>query len=333
MTTAETGMNGAAMAAYVVMSMDEAAASEVLKHMDEASIGVLTSAMSVMREPGRDMAYQIYARLMTDLESNGAMAPGGYAAFRHLLARAFGDKRAQDMLERIGRNNAAQLDALSKVDPKFLADLIKDERPQLIAVLLGQMTRATAVECLNAFEEPLSVDLIHRFARLDTVRSAALAELKSMLAEHLGTQIESGTSSTGGVRQAADLLNGMSSSASDRALSQIRDVDPELADQIRSNMFTFEDLLNLPDNFLQLVIFDVNPERRAPALRGGSPQARDRFLANISRKEAEILKDDIDHGPMVTRAESQDAQREYVEAAMRLSRDGRISLRNDEDMI
>ncbi|MDA3887524.1 MAG: hypothetical protein PF443_01720 [Allgaiera sp.] len=333
MTTPAAGMNGATMAAYVVMSMDENAASEVLRHMDESAIGTLTTAMAAMHEPASDQAYQIYARLMTDLESNGGMAPGGYDAFRKLLARAFGEKRANDMLERIIRTSATQIDVLSKVDPKVLAEVVKDERPQVVAVLLGQMTRSNAVECLNAFDETLAVDLIHRFARLDTIPSVALAELKGMLSEQLGTQVETRTSSTGGVRQAADLLNGMSSGAADRALSQIREADSDLADQIRSNMFTFDDLLSLPDNFLQLVIFEVNPERRAPALRGGSTVARERFLHNISRKEAEILKDDIDHGPMVTRAESQSAQHEFVEAAMRLSRDGRISLRNDEDMI
>lgn len=333
MNSAESAMNGVAMAAYVVMSMHEDAAAEVLRHMDESAIGTLTSAMAAVREPPSDVAYQIYARLMTDLETNGAMAPGGFAAFRNLLSRAFGEKRAKDMLERIMRTSTTQMDVLSKVDPKSLADQIKGERPQLIAVLLGQMTRSAAVECLNAFDEPLAVDLIHRFARLETIQSFALTELKSMLSEQLGAQVATRMSSTGGVRQAADLLNGMTAGASDRALSRIRELDPDLADQIRSNMFTFEDLLDLPGNFLQQVIFEVNPERRAPALRGGSPRAREKFLANISRKEGEILKDDIDHGPMVTRADAQAAQHEFVEAAMRLSREGRISLRNEEEMV
>ncbi|WP_295529791.1 FliG C-terminal domain-containing protein [uncultured Thioclava sp.] len=329
----DSGMSGAAMAAYVVMSMDEEAATQVLRHMDEASIGILTAAMSEMHEPSRDEGVQIYARLMAELEAGGAIASGGFDAFESLLSRAFGDKRAHDMLERIIRTRTSDLDILSKIDGRTLADQVKDERPQLLAVLLGQMTRSAAVECLNAFDEELATDLIHRYARLETIPSVALAELKSMLSDHLGTQIATQASSTGGVRQAADLLNGMSAGAAERALSRIREEDADLADRIRANMFTFDDLLGLPDHFLQQVIFEVGPERRSPALRSATEQTRERFFANISRKDAAILKDDIENGPMVKRADSQAAQHEFVEAAMRLSREGRISLSNEEDMV
>ncbi|TMV87876.1 hypothetical protein FGG78_18235 [Thioclava sp. BHET1] len=333
MTPQEGRISSPAMAAYVVMSMDKAAALQVLRHLDEASIGQLTAAMANVGEFPVDTAAQVYAGLMSELQAGGAMAPGGFDAFRSLLSRAFGEKRASDMLERIARTSATDFELLSKVDGKALAEQIRGERPQLIAVLLGQMTRSAAVECLAAFDEDLATDLVYRYARLETIQSFALSELKAMLSEHLGTQFETRASSAGGVRQAADLLNGMGTGAADRALTRIRARDDDLASQIRANMFTFDDLLDLPDQALQQVIFVVNPERRAPALRGASVPTRDRFLANISKKDATILRDDIENGPMVTRAESQSAQHEFVEAALKLSQEGRISIRSEEDMI
>ena len=139
MSEAESGRSGAAMAAYVVVAVDEEAATQVLRHMDEASIGILTAAMSEMHEPSRDEGVQIYARLMAELEAGGAIASGGFDAFESLLSRAFGDKRAHDMLERIIRTRTSDLDILSKIDGRTLADQVKDERPQLLAVLLGRM--------------------------------------------------------------------------------------------------------------------------------------------------------------------------------------------------
>lgn len=333
MNGSETRLSSASMAAYVVMSMDKAAAAQVLRHLDEASIGRLTTAMSKVGDLPTDTAVRIYATLMSDLEAGGGMAPGGFDAFRALLSSAFGEKRASDMLERINRTSASDFELLSKIDGKAVAEQIKDERPQVIAVLLGQMTRSAAVDCLAALDDDLATELVYRYARLETVPSFALNELKAMLAEHLGTQFENRTSSTGGVRQAADLLNGMSADAADRALAGIRELDEDLADRIRANMFTFDDLIDLPDHVLQQVIFVVSPERRAPALRGASTQTRQRFFANISKKDAAILLDDIENGPLVTRMDSLAAQHEYVAAALRLAQEGRISIRKEEDMI
>jgi len=333
MSGAEAELSGAAMAAHVVMSIDENAASQVLRHMDEPAIGALTDAMAEMKALPNERIYQIYARLMTDLEYSGAMAPGGFASFRSLLAKAFGDKKANDLLERIMRSSSTTIDVLTKVDPKLLAEQIKDERPQLVAVLLGQMARSAAVECLGGLNEDLATDVILRYARLDAVQSFAITELKSMLSEMLGGHVSSRANSMGGIRQAADLLNGMGGGASDRALSRIRELDPELADRIRENMFTFDDLLKLADPALQMVIREVDPTKRAPALRGASSQMRERILANVATKEAAILKDDIENGPMVTRSDAQAAQRAFVEAAMRLDQDGRISISGEEDML
>lgn len=326
-------VKGAAMAAYVVMSLDENAASQVLRHMDEATIGAITDAMAEMKTLPNEQAYQIYARLMTDLEYSGAMTPGGFNAFRGILVKAFGDRKATEMLERIMRSNSSTIDVLTKVDSRSLAEQVSHERPQVIAVLLGQMSRASAAECLNAFPEEIATDVILRFARLDAVQHYAITELRNMLSELLGGQVAARGNPMGGVRQTADLLNGMGGGAAERALAKIRELDPDLADRIRENMFTFDDLFRLPEQSLQFVIREVDPAKRATALRAASPQMRDRVLANVAAKEAAVLRDEIENGRMVTRSDAQAAQRAFIEAALRLAQDGRISINGEEDML
>jgi flagellar motor switch protein FliG len=326
-------MTGPVKAAYVLMSMEQSVAASVVRHMSESTIASITDAMADLKPISNEDAYQIYANLMADIDVPDSIVPGGFPAFKSILVNAFGNKRADEMMERIMRSNAKSIDVLIKVDPKILADQIKDERPQLIAVLLGQMPKGTAVACLAALNEDLAIDVIFRFAKLDTVQGFALEELKILMAEMLGGHLSTKSDATGGVRLAADLLNGMSGSMSDLTLQRIRDLDSDLADRIRENMFTFDDLMRLPDQALQQVIRSVNQQRVAPALRGASQQIRDRFFANIANKEAAILRDEIDNGPMVTRAEAQAAQREFVDAALVLAQDGKISVNGDEDML
>jgi flagellar motor switch protein FliG len=326
-------MSGAARVAYILMSMDSQVAAAVTRHMGESTIALVTDAMATLPPLSHEDAYQVYAQLMSDFDSPGGIMPGGFSAFKSILINAFGNKRADEMLERIMRSNSRSIDVLANVDPKILADQIKDERPQLIAVLMGQMPKATAVACLNAFNDDLAVDVMFRFARLEAIQGSALDEMRLMMSDMLGGHVGSKSDTAGGVRQAADLLNAMSGSMSDRTLSRIRDIDPGLADRIRENMFTFDDLMRLPDQALQQVIRTVDQNRLVPALRGASQSIRERFFANISSKEVTILRDEIDNGPMITRADAQAAQRSFIDAALNLAQEGKISITGDEDML
>jgi flagellar motor switch protein FliG len=125
----------------------------------------------------------------------------------------------------------------------------------------------------------------------------------------------------------------MGSSASEKALEQIRAVDPELADRLRENMFTFDDLLNLGDQALQAILRVVPSERLGPALRAAPLAVRTRVLDNLSKKAADYLRDEIENGPMVTRADAHAAQRTIIEAALSLAAEGKLSLQGDEDML
>ncbi len=326
-------LSGPDKAAFVLMSLDEASAAAVLRHLDEATIGAITNSMAGLETLSTEDACQIFGELVSDMETAGSVAAGSFSGFRRMLTAAFGEKKASDILERLLRSGSSTIDVLTKVDPKTLADQIKDERPQLIAVLLGHMNRASAVACLRNLPEHTVTEVVFRYARIEMVQAFALTELREMLSEMLGGHIASRTTMLGGVRQAADLLNGMGGTVTERTLAQIREHDAPLADRIRENMFTFDDLLRLTDQALQLVIRSVDQGRLGAALRAASTQMRERVLANVAQKEAVILRDDVENGPMVVRSEAQAAQRALVEAAMALAQEGKISLGGEEDML
>jgi len=326
-------LSGAEMAAAALLAMGESVAATVLRHMDERAIGTISDAMARLRTVGRDVATRALTRLAGDLEQMGVTTPDGFGYLRRMLVTAFGDAKAGDIIERMMRSSGGNIDVLSHGDPKMLAEQLGNERPQLLAVLLGHMNRLSAVAFLANLSEEHATEVIYRYACMDAVQPIAMAELRVMLSETLGGHIEARPTTIGGVRNAADLLNGMGNSASERALERIRDVDPDTASRLRESMFTFDDLMRLNDQSLQAILRSVPSERLAPALRAASAEVREQVLRNVSKKAADYLRDEIENGPMVTRSDAQAAQRAIIEAAMALAQDGKISLGGEEDML
>lgn len=332
-TAGSEEQSGAELAAAVLLAMGESVAASVLRHMDERAIGVISDTMARSRSVDVSVATSAMARLAAELESRSVITPDSFGYLRRLLVSAFGEEKAVDMMERIMRSSGGPIDVLSHSDPKMLAEQLAAERPQLLAVLLGHMNRLSAVAFLSCLPEERATEVVYRFARMDAVQPAAMAELRAMLSETLGGHIEARTTTIGGVRNAAELLNGMGAPNSERALESIREVDSDLADRLRENMFTFDDLLNLGDQALQAILRVVPSERLGPALRAAPGAVRQRILDNVSKKAADYLRDEIDNGPMVTRAEAHAAQRTIVEAALGLAREGKIALHGDEELL
>lgn len=326
-------LSGPVRAAAVLLTLDEGQAASVIRHMDEKALGAVTDAMASMNSIDTETSYNIFLTLINDLEQAGAIAGGGFGYFRKLLISAFGDKKAADILERIMRSGSGAIDVLTNVDSRILADQVKDERPQLIAVLLGHMSRTAGTTFINTLPAPFAMEIMTRFARMDTVQPFALIELRAMLSEMLGGHVESRASTIGGIRPTADLLNSIGGAMAEQILERIRVDDPTLADEIRESMFTFDDLDRLTDSGLQILLASVDTTRLVPALRGASAAIRNRIFNNMAAKEGLILREDVETGPMVSRAESQNAKREIIEIAMRLSQEGKLSLGGADDMV
>lgn len=326
-------VSSAELATAVLLAMGEHNAALVMRHMDERSIGTISDNMAQMRTVDAETAMHAVAKLTADLESTEVIAPGGFDYLRRILTSAFGDAKSGEMIERIMHSGSGKIDALANIDPKSLAEQIGTERPQLLAVLIGNMNRMAAATFLASLPGQVAADVIRRYARIDSVQPAATSELRSMLTEMLGGHVAARASVIGGVRQAADLLNSLGGPVSERMLANIREADPDLADRIRENMFTFDDLLRLGDQALQSVLRSAPQERLAPAMRAASPAMREKMLASVSNKLAAILRDEIDNGPMVTRADAQAAQKTIIDAALTLAQEGKVSLGGPEEML
>lgn len=332
-TLEKSALKGPDEAAAVLVMLGEATAATIMRHMDERAIAQISGRMAQMTTLGIDEAGQVISRLAVDLESSGAISSDGFAFLRRVLTSAFGDTKASELIERVMGSASGKIDALAELDPKTLADQMGNESPQLLAVMVGHMNRKAAVAFLNNLDSNKSCEIVHRYARIDAVQPSALVEMRAMLADMLGGHVAAHASVMGGIRDAADLLNGLGQPAAEQVLAWIRERDDGLAGRIRENMFTFDDLAQINDQAMQAVLRQVDPARLGPALRAAAPLIRERIFANISQKQGAVLRDELENGPMITRAEALAAQRTIVEVAMTLAEEGKIVLGGSEDML
>ena len=336
MSEAKAPPSGSDLAAVVLLTIGDTLAAKVIRHMDERTIGSISDSMGRLKVVDKADVALAMGKLSFDREATGGIASGGFAFLRRVLSSAFDDRTAAEMIERIMRSGSGALDALSTVDPKTLMEHIGNERPQIIAVIIGHMPRSSAVQLLSQLPEAVTIETIYRYAKIEAVQPVALQELRAMLTETLGGQVTSRTVSPGGIRQAGDLLNGMEMATSQKALEAIRAIDPEMANQIRESMFTFEDLIRLSDDAMQMTIREFQQrfaERLDQVLRGAAPEMSKRFYSNISSKQAAALRDQVENGKALTRSEVQSARRDFVNIAIELANEKKISLTGSEEMV
>lgn len=330
---ATSGSSGLEDVAALLMLLGEDVATTIMRHMSEPVIEAIADTMVRMKTLETADAFRLISRLALDFSQSGAELPGSIDFVRRTLALAFGEDRASELLDKMLQSAPDKLDQLDKIDPTTLSTQVGIESTQLQAVMLAHMKRRTAVAYLSSLSEAAAADIIFRYAQIDSVQPAALAEMRIMVSEIARGQNGLRAKTPGGVRQAAELLNAMETAEADQALATIRAHDQRLADAVRENMFTFEDLARLDDQTLRVVLREVDQAKLAPALRAASPEMRQRIYANISNKLAAILQDEVDNGPPVTRAQAQAGQKAITEATLRLAHAGKISLAGPDDML
>lgn len=320
-------------AAIALTLLGDELAPLVLRYMDDAAVEALTVRIGEGLDPDLDQAAQILDRLTAALDTPPASFPGGMGYLRRVLTNAFGEGKATEITDAILNPSHETFAILTNTDPQTLARLVADEPPQVLAAMLGVMKRSAACAFLNTLPEDTMSDVLFRYSQLEFVQPTALAELRKVLSALLAGGDVAQTETFGGARQTADLLNAMDADLSEKALTGIRTVDSALAQDIRDNLFIFDDLSRLDDQTLQMVLREVDREALAHALRAAAPTTRDRIFANVSQKQRAVLKDDIENGARITRTEVQAAQRAVTAAAIRLAEAGKLSLAGATDML
>ena len=321
-----TDINGADRAAILLLSLGEEQASEVLSHMGAKDVQRIGAAMAGLQSVNREQAELVLDEFVSTVEDDTSLGVGSHEYVRRVLNQALGDK-ATNLIDRIliGRDSKG-LENLKWMDPRSVAELIRLEHPQIIAIVLAYLEADNAAEVLSSLPERLQPDVLMRLATLDGIPPSAFQELDEVLERQFAGSDNVKSSMVGGIRAAAEILNLVDGATEQLVLKTVSEADENLGQQIQDQMFVFENLLEVDDRSIQTLLREITTDTLVIALKGAEPDLLDKFVNNMSRRASEMLLEDLETKGPVRLSEVDGAQKEILAAARRLEEQGEITL-------
>ncbi len=319
--------DGIRKSAILLMSIGEDEAVEVFKYLSPREVQKLGAAMAELQNVEREQVEDVLRDFREQAGVKTSIGLNSDVYIRSVLTKALGTERASGVIDRILRgNDTGGIEALKWMDGPSIADVIKNEHPQVIATILVHLERDQAADVLTHFVERLRNDVMLRIAALEGIQPSALSELNDVLIELLQGAGKVSKNALGGATVAAEILNNLGTSLEASVIASLREHDAELAQQIEDQMFVFENLNDLDDRGIQLLLREVQSESLIVALKGTSNDLREKIFKNMSSRAAEMLRDDFESKGPVKLSDVEAEQREILKIVRRLADEGQIAL-------
>ena len=325
----EEGLNNAAI---FLMSLGEEEAAEVFKHLSPKEVQKLGETIAQMRSVSREKVDEVINKFSNVAAAQSLLVSDTGNYVRSVLKRALGDDKATLLIDRILQGgDVSGIESLKWMDPLSVAELLRNEHPQIVAAILVHLDAEQASAILMQLTDRQRSEIMLRVATLEGIQPTALKDLNEVLYKVLAGGDKIRKSSLGGVKTAAEIINLLGSGMDASVLESIRSYDPDLAQKIMDKMFVFEDIGKLDDRSIQMVLREVASETLIVALKAASNEMRDKILANMSSRAAEALREDLEaRGPMrLSEVEAQ--QREIIKTVRRLAEEGQVVLGGGAD--
>ena len=309
------------------MTLGEREAAEVLKYMEANEVHKLGTAMATLKSVSRNDADRILDVFILDVEDQTALGVDTENYVRKLLGNAFGASKANAFIERIVTGDDAKgLDALKWMSSREVVDIIQDEHPQIIAIVLAYLDSAQAAEVIEKLPDELRSDIVMRVARLTDIQQSALAEIENLIASKSTDATRGATRKVGGDKVAAGIVNALKPERGEKLLDQIKEKNEELSERIQEMMFVFDTLLEVDDRGIQALLREISNDLLVVALKGCDPAISDKILGNMSKRAGTLLREDMDAKGPIKLSDVEQAQKEILDVARRLADAGDINL-------
>ena len=313
-------------AAVVLLAMGEEASAEVFKHLNEAEIERLVREIATLGTVAPGTAEQVMEEFHAAAVAADDTVFGDEDFSRRVITRTLGAEAARKIAERVQRSTHSRsaFTVLERADPRQVSKFILGEHPQTIALILAHMQPASAAQLIALLPDALRVDVVTRMANLEEISPEVVARISSVLQRRLESLSSSSREQRGGVRAVAALFNHLERNVGTPVLEAIESERPELAVSIRNLMFIFDDLARVDDNGLRELVQRADKKTLTIALKGASEDLRQRIFDNMSKRAAEMMREEMDvMGPVRVR-EVEKAQQAIVAVARQLEDEGVI---------
>lgn len=329
-------MEGSERAAVLLLGLGEDYAASVIKHLEPKEVQKLGIAMAGLTGVNQSQLENVFDGFLSATEHQGGLNVDSEAYVKKMLSKALGDSGATSMIDRItSGSEQGGLHALKWLDSSTVMDIIRNEHPQIIATILTYLDSEQAAKVVNEFPEDKRVDLLLRMSCIDAIKPEALEQLGKIIEKQLANQKIGKKSSIGGVKSVADLINYLEGNVESQVLEGIKKIDEGLCESVKEKMFIFENLAEVDARGIQAILREVNSENLILALKGADARVKQKIFSNMSRRAAELMKDDLEAKGPVKVSDVEKAQKEILTVARRLADAGEIVLggKGGEEMI
>jgi len=319
-------------AALFLLAVGQERAAAVMKHLGPKEVQTIGTNMANLGNISPGMVDSVLENFITTIRNQTALGIDSDDYIRNVLTNALGADKAGGIIDRIlmGKNSKG-IEQLKWMDARSVADLIRLEHPQIIAIILSLLDSDQAAEVLAYLPANMRSDLLMRVATLEGVQPAALRELDEIMERQLtgGGNVQSST--IGGIDTAANILNFLEGSISEAVMDDINKSDAELGQRIQDKMFVFDDLREVDDRGIQTLLREVSTDQLLLALRGVDDALKEKIFGNMSKRAAEMLRDDLEASPPAKLSDVEQAQKDILAIARKLADAGEISLGGGAD--
>lgn len=318
-------LKGREKAAVLLVTLGGEAVGGVYKHIDDATIELLTLEIANMRRLNQDTKLEVLKEAQELIMAREFMTQGGVEYARKLLEQALGSDRAQDILRRITASlQVRPFDFIRHTDPQQLLSFIQNEHPQTVSLILSYLSSEQAALIISGLPPTIQWDVARRIARMDRITPDVLRDVERVLERKLSTVMGQDFTIAGGVDSVVNIINLVDRGTERNIIEAMEEQDPELAEEIKKRLFMFDDIIALDDRSLQRVLREIDLKDLGLALKGASEELRVKFFRNMSKRAADMLKEDMDYmGPVKVRM-VEEAQQKIVNTVRALEEAGEI---------
>ncbi len=318
-------LKGIEKAAILLMVLGEEVAPQIIKTLNDKEIRKIGQVAAKLGDVDPESVESAMTEFLNEVKLAGKSIMGGEDFLKTAVESAHGKEKADNLLSDIYATSHA-MEFLNSVDPKITKNILIKEQPQTIALILAYMQPDRAAQVLAILPQEIRSDVVVRMANLDPVSPEILQDIEEVIDEEIKAIGALSSEQVGGIEHVAEMFNQMDKSSMTEMLTEIEESNPELADNIRSLMFVFEDLINVDDRGIQTILKEISNESLVLALKGASDELKAKIFKNVSSRAAEMLKEDLETMGPVKLSDVETAQGEIVRTAMRLEEEGKIVL-------
>jgi len=327
-------LTGTQRAAVLMLLLGEEQAANIIRFLSPKEVQGLGAAMVQVAALSQEAVNAVLDEFLAEIKRQTNLGLGTSDYVDKVFRRALGDDKAASVLGRINPGHGSKgLEILTWMDARSIADMIQAEHPQVLAIILSVLETSVAAEVLNFLPPDSRAEIMQRVASLEQVQPSAMDELEAIMKKQFSTNSSSKSSSLGGVKAAANILNQTKTALEAAVMSGLREIDPDLMQQIQDNMFTFENLVSVDNKGIAKIMANVEPDLMMKALKGASEAVKEKFLGSMSERARGMFRDDMEALPPMRLSDVETAQKMVMRAARKLADAGDLVLGGGADYV